>query len=127
MWYEPPANDTDCSQLETKTESNLLVKVSTSTRMHVWSAPGPVANGGPTRYHATQCMICNAPGRRGTRSGKAKKGRNVPEPWCPNTCPGAPRDWESLKKQDLEQTDDVIDETAETAHTLLTLSSKGIQ
>ena len=125
MWYEPPAKDTDCEK-ESKTQSNSLVQVSTSTRMHVWCAPWPVDNGGPTLYHATKCMICDAPGIRVNRSGKAKKGRNVPQPWCPETCPGAPRNWESFKKQDLEQTDDITNEPAETAHTLLAFNSKRI-
>ena len=127
MWYEPPAEDAD-SELDPKTQSSLLVQATASPRLHVWCAPWPVAKGGPTLYHATKCVVCDAPGLRVNRSGKTKKGRSLPQPWCPKECPGAPRDWELVRKQhqdhdiDSEQTDDAIaDETAETAHTLMLL------
>jgi hypothetical protein len=119
MWYEPPTEEPPH-----KTEEQAK-QPGAAPRFHVWSAPWPVDKGGPTLHHATKCTVCNVPGLRVNRTGKAGKGRSIPEAWCPEQCPGAPRDWETIRKRVLEDPvrNDVTatDDTAETARTLVSL------
>ena len=92
MWYMPE-DETNAQP------STACIVIATSKPLkHSWSAPWPVAKGGPTLYHATECTVCLAPGRKRNPSGKAGKGFIVPLDYCPSVCPGAPQDWVALEK-----------------------------
>jgi hypothetical protein len=104
MWYMPD----DEPHAHPPTACVVIAK-SKSPLKHSWSAPWPVAKGGPTLYHASECEVCLAPGRKRNPSGKAGKGFFVALDYCSSVCPGAPQDWAAVKEAFEKQQSEIKD------------------
>lgn len=114
MWYMPKDEN-----VHPPTACVVIAK--SKPLKHSWSAPWPVAKGGPTLYHASECEVCFAPGRKRNPSGKAGKGFFVALDFCPSFCPGAPQNWAAVKEafetKQKESKDDEQDDKDATANT----------